>query len=39
VGIEIVHVGSKVAGATVTKINKDDVEFEINGKKWTQKVQ
>ncbi len=38
VGIDIVHVGSKVAGATVVKINKDSVEFEMNGKKWTQKV-
>jgi hypothetical protein len=39
VGIEIVHVGSKVGGATVVQINKDSVEFEMNGKKWTQKVQ
>ena len=38
VGIDIVHVGSKVAGATIVKINKDSVEFEMNGKKWTQKV-
>lgn len=39
IGIEIVHVGSKINGATVTKINKDSVEFEMNGKKWTQNVQ
>jgi hypothetical protein len=38
VGIDIVHVGSTVSGATVVKINKDSVEFEMNGKKWTQKV-
>lgn len=38
IGIDIVHVGSKVGGATVIKINQDSVEFEMNGKKWTQKV-
>jgi len=26
-------------GATIVKINKNSVEFEMNGKKWTQKVQ
>jgi hypothetical protein len=35
----IVHEGEKVSGATVIKINKDSVELEMNGKKWTQKVQ
>lgn len=38
IGTEIVHEGSKVSGATVVKINKDSVEFEMNGKRWTQKV-
>lgn len=38
IGTEIVYEGSKVSGATVVKINKDSVEFEINGKRWTQKV-
>jgi hypothetical protein len=38
IGIDIVHVGSTVSGATITKINEDSVEFEMNGKKWTQKV-
>jgi len=39
IGTEIVHEGSIVSGATVVKINKDSVEFERNGKRWTQKVQ
>jgi hypothetical protein len=38
IGIDIVHEGSKVAGATVIKINQDSVEFEMNGKRWIQKV-
>jgi type II secretory pathway component PulC len=36
---KIMHQGDKVAGATVVKINKKDVEFEMNGKTWTQEVQ
>lgn len=39
IGIEILHEGDKVSGATIVKIYKDSVEFEMNGKKWTQKVQ
>ena len=39
IGNQIVHEGEKVLGATITKINKDSVEFEMNGKTWTQKVQ
>ncbi|MHC4110803.1 MAG: hypothetical protein ACYSUY_06995 [Planctomycetota bacterium] len=39
IGIEILHEGDKVSGATIVKINKDSVEFEMNGKKWTQKAQ
>lgn len=36
---QIVHEGDKILDATVVKINKNSVEFEINGKRWTQKVQ
>jgi hypothetical protein len=39
IGTEIVHEGGTVSGATVVKINQDSVEFEMNGKRWTQKVQ
>lgn len=39
IGNQIVHEGEKVSGATVVKINKDSVELEMNGKRWTQKVQ
>jgi len=39
IGNQIVHEGEKVLGATIVKINKDSVEFEMNGKRWTQKVQ
>jgi hypothetical protein len=39
IGTEIVHEGGTVSGATVVKINPDSVEFEMNGKRWTQKVQ
>ncbi|MGD0784870.1 MAG: hypothetical protein ABR969_03545 [Sedimentisphaerales bacterium] len=35
---KIVHQGDKVSGATVVKINKNNIEFEIDGKKWTQEV-
>jgi len=39
IGNQIVHEGEKILGATIVKINKDSVEFEMNGKTWTQKVQ
>ena len=39
IGTEIVREGDKVLGATIVKINKNSVEFEMNGKKWTQRVQ
>ena len=39
IGTQIVREGDKVLGATIVKINKDSVEFEMNGKTWTQKVQ
>jgi len=38
IGTEIMHEGGKVSGATIVKINKDSVEFEMNGKRWTEKV-
>ncbi len=39
IGNRIVHKGDKVLGATVVRINEDSVEFEMDGKRWTQKVQ
>ena len=36
---EIVHEGDEIAGATVVKIYKDRVEFEMNDKTWIQKVE
>jgi len=39
IGTQIVHEGDAIAGASVTKINQDSVEFEMNDKRWTQKVQ
>ncbi|MBA7702779.1 hypothetical protein ES703_111553 [subsurface metagenome] len=36
---QIVYEGEKVMGATVVKINSNNVEFELNGRKWTQRVQ
>lgn len=36
---QIVHQGDKVLGVVIVKINEDSVEFEVNGNKWTQKVQ
>lgn len=39
IGTQIVHQGDKISDVTVLKINEDSVEFETDGKKWTQKVQ
>jgi len=39
IGTRIVREGDKVSGATIVKINKDSVEFEMDGKRWTQRVQ
>ena len=39
VGTQIVRQGDKISCVTVVKINTDSVEFEMNGKSWTQKVQ
>jgi hypothetical protein len=36
---QIVHQGEKIGGVTVVKINKNNVEFEVDGKTWTQEVQ
>jgi type II secretory pathway component PulC len=36
---QIVHIGDKIYGATVVKINRDSVEFEIDGKKETKSVE
>jgi len=38
IGNQIVHEGEKIRGVTVVKISKDSVEFEMNGKRWIQKV-
>ncbi|MHC4625890.1 MAG: hypothetical protein ACYTDV_02815 [Planctomycetota bacterium] len=38
VGEQIVHQGEMIKGATVIRIDKDSVEFEMNGKRWTEKV-
>ncbi len=38
IGNHIVHEGEEILGVTVVKISRDSVEFEMNGKKWTQKV-
>ena len=35
----IVHEGEKIQDASIIKISRDSVEFEMNGKRWTQKVQ
>jgi len=39
IGTQIFHKGDKVSGATVVQINKDGVEFEMDGKKWKQGVE
>jgi len=38
IGARIVRTGEKVSGVTVVKINKNSVEFEKDGKRWTQQV-
>jgi hypothetical protein len=39
IGERIVSVGEVVQGATVVKINPENVEFEMGDKKWTQEVE
>lgn len=38
IGPRIVHEGDIVGGVTVIKVHKDKVEFEKNGRRWTQTV-
>jgi hypothetical protein len=38
IGNSIVHEGETIRGVSIIKISQDSVEFEMNGKKWTQKV-
>jgi hypothetical protein len=39
IGSQIVHKGDKISGIAIIEINENSVEFEANGKKWTQQVQ
>jgi len=39
IGTEIKHEGDMIGEAKIVKINNDSVEFSMNGKTWTQKVQ
>ena len=39
IGDQIVHQGDKILDVVIIKINENSIEFEVNGKKWTQKVQ
>jgi len=39
IGDKIVRQGDKIRGVTIVKINRDSVQFQLNGKTWTQKVQ
>jgi hypothetical protein len=39
IGSQIVHKGDKISGIAIVEINENSVEFEANGKKWTQQVQ
>jgi hypothetical protein len=38
IGNSIVHEGETIRGVSIIKISQDSVEFEMNGKRWTQKV-
>ncbi len=38
IGSRIVHEGDEIRGASIIKINKNSVEFEMDGKRWTQEV-
>jgi len=39
IGARIAHVGDMIAGATIVKITKSSVEFEKDGKRWTQAIE
>jgi len=38
IGTRVVHEGEQISGATVIKIERDSVEFEVNGQRWKQTV-
>ena len=38
IGSRILHIGDEVMGATIVNINKNSVEFESDGKRWTQQI-
>ncbi len=38
IGTHVVHEGDEISGATIVKINRDSVEFERDGKQWSQGV-
>ncbi len=39
IGTQLVHEGDIISNITIVKINQDSVEFQINSKRWTQKVE
>ncbi len=39
IGNRILHEGDQIQNVNIIKINRDNVEFEMNGNKWAQKVQ
>ena len=39
IGTQLVHEGDVISNATVVKINRDNVEFKMNGKRWMQRVE
>jgi hypothetical protein len=39
VGTQLVHEGDIISDVTIVKINQDSVEFQINSKKWIQRVE
>lgn len=39
IGARIAHVGDTIAGATIVEITKSSVEFEKDGKRWTQAIE
>jgi type II secretory pathway component PulC len=39
IGTQIVKKGERILGAAVIRINQDSVEFEMNGRRWIQKVE
>lgn len=39
IGTKIMREGDEVSGAAIVKINRDSVEFEMDGRRWTEEVQ